>query len=204
MIFEALILGIIMGKLRGGRIKRLGHQTLRFPLILILSFIILLGTSILISLGYANIIAIRMYLYIVAYCFLFLVLFLNLHIKSIWLILIGAILNFAAIALNNGSMPIDVAVLEKMSFTNLLNSINTGSLPNYIPINEANSITQYLGKKFTTPAFYPIKQIFSVGDGFIAVGLFFYVQKIMQSNMYKKMSTVISFDHKGRMGRSKG
>lgn len=204
MIFEALVLGIIFGKLRGGHIKRLGYQTLRFPLILILSFIILLGTSIAISLGYEKIIAIRMYLYIISYCFLFLVLFLNLHMKSVWWILIGAILNFAAIALNNGSMPIDIAVLEKMNFTNLLNSIKIGSLPNYIPIHEAYAYTQHLGKKFTTPAFYPIKQIFSIGDCFIAIGLFFYVQRVMQSKMYKKMTNLISFDHKGRMGRSRG
>ena len=200
MIFEALILGIIVGKLRGGHFKRLGYQSLRFPLILILAFIILLGTSILITLGYQKVITNRMYLYIIAYCFLFLVLFLNLHIKSVWFILIGAICNFAAIVLNNGSMPIDLLILEKMGFNNLLNSIQIGTLPNFIKIEDAYSYTQYLGKKFTTPSLYPLKQIFSIGDGFIAFGLFFYVQKIMQSKLYRKMSNVIQFDHKGKMG----
>lgn len=199
MIFEAIVLGIIIGKLRGGQFKRLGYQTLQFPFILLLSFIILLGTSILISLGYQWVITYRVYLYILAYCLLFVVLFLNLHLKAVWLILIGAILNFAAIALNNGSIPIDLVLLEKMGFTNLLNSIGIGALPNYIPINEAYSFTQHLGKKITTPPMYPIKQIFSVGDIFIALGLLFYVQKVMQSKMYRKMSSVIHFDHKGKM-----
>lgn len=199
MIFEAIILGIIVGKLRGGQFKRLGYQSLQFPFILLLSFIILLGASILISLGYQWVITYRMYLYILAYCLLFLVLFLNLHAKAVWLILIGAICNFAAIALNNGSMPIDFGLLQKMGFTNLLNSINIGALPNYISISEAYSFTQHLGKRFTTPSLYPIKQIFSIGDIFIALGLLFYIQKVMQSKMYRKMASVISFDHKGKM-----
>ena len=200
VIFEALILGIIVGKLRGGQFKRLGYQTLRFPLILILAFLLLLGTSTLITLGYEKVIAFRMYLYILGYCFLFLVLFLNLHIRSVWFILIGAICNFAAITLNNGSMPIDLLVLEKMGFANLLKSIEIGSLPNFISINEAYSYTQYLAKRFSTPVLYPIKQIFSIGDALIAAGLFLYVQRIMQSKLYRKMSKVIHFDHKGRMG----
>lgn len=203
MIFEAIILGIVIGKLRGGQLKRLGYQTLQFPFVLLLSFIILLGASILISLGHQWAIAYRVYLYIASYCLLFFVLFLNLHVKAVWLILLGAILNFAAIALNNGSMPIDLVLLEKMGFTNLLSSITTGALPNYIPIADAYSFTQQLGKKFATPPIYPIRQIFSAGDAFVALGVLLYIQKVMQSKMYRRTSSVLHFDHKGRMGRSR-
>ncbi|WP_026478984.1 DUF5317 domain-containing protein [Alkaliphilus transvaalensis] len=201
MIFEALLLGIIIGKIRGGQIKRLGYLTLRFPFMVVLSFLIMLTTSIMISLGHETFIQFKMLLYIIAYCLLFFVLFLNLHNRSLWFILIGAILNFAAIVLNQGRMPIDLILLEEAGFLNMLQSINIGALPNYIPMAEAEAITTYLGKRFVTPSIYPLKQIFSVGDIFIALGLTIYVQAIMQSKLHRKAVGVIRFDHHGQIRR---
>ncbi len=193
MIFEALIIGVIIGKLRGGHIKRLGHRSLDLPILVILSFILLLGTSILIQLGNPMAIKYRMLLYIAAYCLLFIVLFFNLHSRSLWFVLIGAILNFAAIVLNQGSMPVDLSLLERAGFLNTLNSINIGALPNYISLENALGFTTYLGKKMVTPSLYPFKQIISIGDIFISLGLLLYVQAIMCSRSHRAAG-VIRFD----------
>ncbi|MBM7615397.1 DUF5317 domain-containing protein [Alkaliphilus hydrothermalis] len=201
MIFEALVLGIIVGKIRGGHLKRLGYLSLRFPFVVIMSLILMLTTSIMIAMGNETFIEHRMILYIIIYCLLFTTLFLNLHKKAIWLILIGAICNFAAIVLNQGSMPIDLTLLEDSGFKNLLISINMGALPNYIPLEEAFPLTEYLGKRFITPSFYPLKQVLAVGDFLISIGLLFYIQSVMQSKLYRKAVGVISFDHHGRVRR---
>ncbi|SCY86310.1 DUF5317 domain-containing protein [Alkaliphilus peptidifermentans] len=199
MILEALILGMIAGKLRGGQFKRLGFLSLRFPFMVLLSFIILLVTSIMISVGNPIVIEHRMKLYILAYCLLFIVLFFNLHNKSIWFILVGAIANFAAIVLNQGSVPISIEALETLDFQNMLTSINTGLLPNYIPLSEAYPLTNYLGKRYIIPFAYPIKQIFSIGDALISIGLCFYIQGVMNSRIYRKASGVIKFDNYGKI-----
>lgn len=199
MLFEALILGIIVGKIRGGQLKRLGYFSMRFPLLLLVSFIVMLATSILISMGNPIAIQHRMKLYILAYCILFILLFFNLHNKSLWFVLIGAIANFAAIVLNQGSMPVDMVILEKMNFQNMLLSINSGTLQNFMPLTEAYPLTEYLGKRWIIPFNYPLRQIFSVGDAFIAIGLFFFIQSVMHSKIYRKASSVIRFDHHARV-----
>ncbi len=194
MIFEGLILGIIIGKLRGGNIGSLGKFMFRSSFLLVFALILQLGTSILIAIGNEIAINNRMILYIISYIMLFIVLFLNLGRKSVWFILIGALANFAALVLNKGSMPIDVALLKKMGFENMFQSFEIGALPNYIDIKEAYSFTAYLGKKFATPKFYPLKQIFSMGDIFISLGLLLFTQNIMQVNRYQYSSKIIRFD----------
>lgn len=198
MIFEGLVLGIIIGKLRGGEIGNLGKFMFRSSFLLVFALILQISTSILISVGNERVIDNRMTLYIISYIMLFIVLFLNLGRKSVWLILVGAMANFAAIVLNGGSMPIDIVLLEKMGFQNMLQSIKIGAMPNYININEAYSFTFYLAKRFATPKYYPLKQIFSIGDIFISLGLLIFTQGIMQTSRSRYSSKVIRFDHRGR------
>lgn len=199
MIFEGLILGIIIGKIRGGQVKGLGKFMFKCSFLLVFSLILQLATSILISIGHQTVIDNRMMLYIAAYVMLFIALFLNLGRSSVWLILIGAILNFAAIVLNQGSMPIDIVMLEKVGFVNMLESIKAGAMSNYIGIEDAFSFTGYLGKRFITPMWYPIKHIFSAGDIVISLGLLIFTQAIMQGSRHRITSKVLRFDYRGKM-----
>lgn len=199
MIFEGLILGIIIGKIRGGKIGNIGRFVFNLSFLLVFSLILQLVTSILISIGYEKAINHRMTIYIVAYVMLFIVLFSNLGRSSVWLILIGSIANFAAIVLNGGSMPIDLNMLEKAGFENMLQSMKIGAMPNYIDISQAHSFTVYLGKRFVTPEFYPFKQIFSPGDILIALGLLFLVQGIMQISKHRYASKTLRFDYNRKL-----
>ncbi len=199
MIFEGLILGIVLGKLRGGKLNNIGRFMFRTSFLLVFSLILQLGTSILISVGYEKAIDHRLVLYIIAYLMLFVALFFNLGRGSVWFILTGAIFNFAAIVLNGGSMPIDTSILEKRGFVNMLQSIKVGAMQNYIDINEAHSITVYLAKRFVTPEWYPIKQIFSVGDILISIGLLLLIQGIMQYGKHRHPSKTLKFDYRGKV-----
>lgn len=196
MILEALFLGVIAGKIRGGDFKKLGYVFFRLPYILILSFILMIGTSLLVFLGNKVVIDNRIYIYIVAYFLLFTVLFLNLHNKAIWLILLGALANFTAIVLNQGSMPIDLLVLEKLGLVNMVNLIKEGEILSYIPIQDASTYTEYLAKRFALPSFYPLKHVMSIGDLLVSLGLFLYIQKIMQSRVYRRTSRMLRHDYR--------
>jgi hypothetical protein len=201
VLLEGLILGILVGIMRGGRIKRLGFLALRLPIFILIAFILQLSISILIYMGNGFVIQYKTAFFILSYGVLFAALLFNLNYKAMWFILLGALLNFTAIIFNNGRMPIDLSILEKPGFENLLTSITTGALPQYISIHEANSATVYFGKILTLPSWYPIKQIFSIGDLLIALGIFFVVQTMMISTTHRRASKVIQFDHKGRMLR---
>lgn len=199
MLLEALLLGIIFGKLRGGRINRIGHLSFKIPILAYVALIIKLVTYIMITLGHEFFIQQRLILNIAYFCFLFLALFFNLHYKPVWLILIGTILNFAATTLNSGSMPIDLALLEKLELKNLLTSINSGALHYYIPLEQAKSFTIHLGRKIILPDFYPFKPILSIGDILVSLGLFFLIQTMMVSSMHRRASKTIKFDYKKGM-----
>ncbi|AOY75699.1 DUF5317 domain-containing protein [Clostridium formicaceticum] len=198
MVLEAIVLGLIVGKIRGGQFRRLGITTLRFSWVILLAFSLRLAISVMISLGHPVVIHYRMILYLASYILLFVALFFNMHFKCMWLITIGSITNFLAILLNKGSMPINMETLEKFGFENMLTSIQLGVLPQYIPMEEAELYSTYLGKGLSMPSIYPLKQIFSIGDLLIVIGIFFLVQHMMSSSLYHKTSRVLHFDHKSK------
>jgi len=113
-----------------------------------------------------------------------------------WLVLLGAIANFAAIVLNQGSMPIDMMILEQQGLDSMFNFIKEGEMQNFISLQEASRYTEYLAKRFALPNFYPLKHVMSIGDLFISLGLFFYVQKIMQSKVYRRTSRMLKYDYR--------
>ncbi|WP_152640007.1 DUF5317 domain-containing protein [Clostridium aceticum] len=199
VVLEAIVLGLIIGKIRGGQFKRLGTTTLRFSWIILLAFSLRLAVSVMISLGQPLVIQYRMIFYLLSYSILFIALFFNMHFKCMWLIAIGSITNFLAILLNKGSMPINMTTLENFGFSNMMTSIELGALPQYIPMEEAALYSIYLGKGLSMPSIYPLKQIFSIGDLLMAVGIFFLVQHMMSSSLYHKTSKILHFDHKSKL-----
>ncbi len=198
MLIESILLGLIVGKIRAGKFRLLGPSLLKFSWIIFFSFALQLGTSIMISLGSPFFIKYRMFLYTAAYVLLFISLFFNIHFKCIWFILVGAIMNFGAIILNHGSMPIDMHILQELGFKNMLNSISMGALPQYIPLDKAGSYTRYLGMRFMVPRPYPLKGIFSMGDIMVGIGIFFLIQNMMMPSSHRTISRTLRFDHKKR------
>lgn len=91
-------------------------------------------------------------------------LLLNRRIPGMWLIGIGAAMNFVAIAANGGVMPAAPHALA------------TAGLPIGTPDFYTNSVAvaaprfAYLGDIFALPASWPLSNVFSAGDVLIAVG----------------------------------
>ena len=194
LILEAIILGIIFGKIRGGSFRKLGDAVFRIPGLLFIVFIMHLITSIMVFVGNSFFLEYQLIIYIIVYLLFFIIIFFNLNYKSFWFVLVGTILNFTAIVNNNGRMPIDKSGLEQLGMDNLLNSLKSDTLYNYISLEEAVGFTEYLGKIWTTPDGYPLSQIFSLGDVFIALGVFFIIQGFM--NISKSGYKTISFDYR--------
>ncbi len=193
VVIEGIVLGLIFGKLRSGTFRNLGRFSLRLPLILIIGFLGYLVTTIMAFFGNDFVVENLLYLNIVFFLLLFIVLFFNLHYRSVWLILFGTLSNFTAVVLNDGRMPLDPGALQQAGMVSMETSLQAGTLHNYINIEAVEGFSANLGKFLATPEFYPFSQVLSPGDIFIALGIFFLIQRAMTKATSRFRS--VTFDH---------
>jgi hypothetical protein len=87
----------------------------------------------------------------------------NRRIPWVWLVALGGMLNFAAIAANGGVMPAAPNALEKAGFT-----LDPAGFTNSGAVSHPH--LQFLGDVFWVPSSFPISNVFSVGDVLILAG----------------------------------
>ena len=169
MIIEGIILSIIIGYIRKGRLKNLENIQIKAWYLIIIS--LLLQT---LAVRYTNYLktnnTIFYLLHISSYIILLIPLIINHKLISMRLLTIGTMLNLIPIALNNGQMP--VALPQGLNATfdkgHVLATTTTKAyiLSDIIPILKP----------------YPLPKIISIGDIFLLVGIFL----IIQYAMFKK------------------
>ena len=176
MIFlVVLVIAVVVGLIRGGKLGTFAELNIRWKGFILVGFLIQVlifsdfwqgqsETRALVQLGYLT----SLVLLLVA-------LLVNHRIPGMWLISLGFLLNFIAIALNGGYMPASPAALE-MSGHRLLppgqvsnNSIGMG----------ADTRVPFLCDIFAIPKGFIFPNVFSVGDALIAVGAVYMIEKTM-------------------------
>jgi hypothetical protein len=115
---------------------------------------------------------------IVSYGVLWTVVFWNRHLPWMWLVLIGVTLNFIAIALNGGYMPITPTALARIgagqaAYQMPSGSVVFGSKDVLLPAHEARFWV--LGDTLVVPEPFPWPTAMSVGDVALAVGIFLFI-----------------------------
>lgn len=201
MFIEALLLGVAVGLFRGGSVKNLRTAHIRMPVLLVLAFLVQVLVSFMLLAGSSFFINQRLIFYAISYGLLFVALFANLNNKAVWLVVLGSLLNFAVIFLNGGTLPIAIEALEKAGFNNRLELIQAGRLVQYELIEGSGNWLGFLGKRLTPPAMYPIKQVFSLGDVLISVGVFLWIQNLLLGGGQYQKARVIRIDHRGKIWR---
>lgn len=96
--------------------------------------------------------------YVVAGVFLWL----NRHVRGLWLLGLGAACNGVTIALNRGTLPASPRALAEVGIRPQNGFTNSGPI--------ADPVLPWLGDVFATPAWLPLANVFSVGDVLIAIG----------------------------------
>ena len=86
----------------------------------------------------------------------------NRGIPGVPVILAGGLLNFIAIAANGGVMPADPEIAVKMA--------GEGGFQNSGGMADPNLL--FLGDIFATPSWFPLYNVYSVGDAVIVLGVF--------------------------------
>ncbi|MDK2822899.1 MAG: hypothetical protein PWQ67_2010 [Clostridia bacterium] len=169
MLIESLILGIIVALIRKGKINNLGLIQLERISFLFFALILQLIIDFFgrITLGQLGSIV-----HFTSYLLLFYFYWFNRNRLNI-LIPIGLALNFLVISFNNFSMPVHTSYMPKDVILKLSNSVTHS-------IMTSNTKLSWLGDIFYIS--WPVKQMLSVGDIFLDLGIFFLIQKIMVKN----------------------
>ncbi|HSH34624.1 DUF5317 family protein [Schnuerera sp.] len=160
MIIEAILISIILGLIRGGKLKRfksINHKTMW---IFILGILIQYILAFLFEMNEINsinkILVYSKQLQIISYILILIGVGSNLRLRSLWAILLGYVLNFIVLATNNWEKPILInnSIIENIKFPILGDTIG-----------------------FFEP--YPFPKTISLGDLIIGFGIFALIQEIM-------------------------
>ncbi|MPZ92868.1 MAG: hypothetical protein GEU68_14825 [Actinobacteria bacterium] len=87
----------------------------------------------------------------------------NRNLPGLWIICMGTVMNFAAIASNGGVMPATVGALTKAGLI-----IDPSQFANSARLADPNYA--FLGDVFAIPAGFPFANVFSAGDVCIVLG----------------------------------
>ncbi|TLS38456.1 DUF5317 domain-containing protein [Pseudalkalibacillus caeni] len=177
MVFDGILLSVVIGFLRKGSLK--GFAALQFkwgvvfPILLLLEIFIFYFQTKFNWLGNSSGI-IFIGIYIVGLFFLWV----NRKVSpGIWLLFIGVLLNFIVMAANGGRMPVSLEAANVLDpsyaeaiktslygkHTVLTNTTYFGFLGDVIPITDP----------------YPKDQVISIGDIFMNIGVFIFIQQVM-------------------------
>lgn len=183
MIIESVGTSLVVGKLRRGRFSNIKDAEIHKSYLIIASFLLEFLAVFLSSKGYEFVSNNIFFIHLVSYSLLFIGIFFNIGKHSFKLILLGTLLNFIVIMLNGGQMPVAQEALIKAGLPEEINALINNEVITHTIITK-DTILGFLGDVFYLPKPYPRPKAFSIGDVFMAIGAFIFIQE----NMVKKIA----------------
>ncbi len=178
MWIESILIGILIGILRGGRLGYLSRLHFKYLNIFVLSVIVQLIPS---FLGRIEMIADwACEIYFFGYVLLLVFLLLNLAQKGMKLLLLGSAMNIVILLINNFKMPVYLNGVNS-NVVKMKLSIKTGELVNYVPIEQISKFTDYFAKIIQMPEYYPGITVISIADIIISLGIIILIQDTVVS-----------------------
>ncbi|MBA1336364.1 MAG: hypothetical protein HPY66_2799 [Firmicutes bacterium] len=170
-----VVLSILIGFLRGGKLSHLIKKPLKFQIFVVLSFLIQIAIfSKLADMSHLSRFSI-IFLHVISYVLLLLFTLLNWKIAGIPIIGTGILLNAIAIFSNGGYMPALADNLLKTAAGKGSEAVAYGgAVNNSIQITDSTRFP-WLCDIFVLPSWLPFSNVFSVGDIIIAVGVSIYL-----------------------------
>lgn len=197
MVIESFISSVIVGFIRGGKISRFANINFKKTWLFILALFIQFGI-IFFSLSENGIqIKYIKQLYMLSYILLIIGIIININLRTLWVIMIGTIMNFIVFFANGGKKPILTEGLKLIGLDNITSMLTEEKLALYTPLGN-NTKFSYLGNIIIVAKPYPYPQIISIGDLIVALGLFIFVQSIMLNEDLDRHK-MIRFKYKGRI-----
>jgi MFS transporter, DHA3 family, macrolide efflux protein len=172
MLIGAILLGLLLGLVLGGKIERLADIRLQYLPLLFVAVIIRFGTEALLGMGVGFVDVLRVPLFGLSYALLLFTLWHNRSYPGLALAFVGIALNGLVIMVNGGRMPVWMDAYAFAGLTGPLNSVL------HIPLYEVNAEFFLrlgpLADVIPLPI-PPLQNVASIGDLFLSAGLGFFL-----------------------------
>jgi len=185
LLVESVGTSIVVGKLRGGSFSNMKDAKLEKGYFFILGFLVEFAAVYLASKGIEFFSDNILLIHCLSYLLLFTGIFFNRGSFAFKIIFIGVFLNFLVIVLNGGQMPVSGEAMVGIGLVDNMLNIRDGKIITHTLVN-SQTVFKYLGDIFVLPKPYPRPKIFSIGDVFLALGIFLYIQEIMIKRLKNK------------------
>jgi len=159
-ILYAIVAGLVIGFLLGGRLESIAGTRFRWGWLAILALAIQLVLFSPLAGGLADV---ARWIYVASTALVVIVVLANLRLPGLPIVLLGALSNMAAIVANGGSMPASAAALAALGGT-----VHAGPTNSVVVEHPA---LEPLTDIFAMPAWIPFANIFSIGDVLLAIGV---------------------------------
>lgn len=178
MLIESVGTSVVVGKLRGGSFSNIKDANLEKWYFFVSGFLVEFSALYMDSKGFGFFKENILLIHFLSYMLLFVGIYFNWSSMGFKIIFIGIFLNFFVIMANSGQMPVSADSMVKIGLIDNMISIRDGHVITHTLIN-SNTVFKYLGDVMVLPKPYPRPKIFSIGDVFMALGVFLYIQEIM-------------------------
>ncbi len=162
----------------GGTLSKLGEIRLRGWWSILASLVIQIVLIEVLSDALDGVVAAALHL--ASYCLAFVFVWTNRHVVGMGIIVLGGVLNAAAIAANGGVMPARLEALETAGIIS-----DSPTFENSAPVENAR--LAFLGDVFAIPEGIPFANVFSVGDVLLVFGAGITVHIVAESRLGVKL-----------------
>jgi len=176
-----IIISIIIGLLRKGRLSSLSEISLEKIELIVLACLIQGGIIFLGSKKIKFILDYSSYMIIFSYIVLLLAVWYNKKVKGIKVIALGIIFNFIVIAANGGQMPVLLSSLYKVGLNDFALVLKEGIYVTHTLITE-KTLFGFLADVIPLPSPFPDPSVVSTGDFLMFYGVFSLIQNAMLKN----------------------
>lgn len=174
MLIETLLISLIVGKIRRGKIKNLVHTPIEGWVFIVLSFIISYLSVFLISRGNAFLYKGLVYIQSLSSFLMIIGLLYKAFSFDRILLAFGFLLNLIPMALNNGKMPVDGNALIKLGLNEQFVLLKDNLVVTHTLMDNTTKM-EILSDIISLKRLFP--KVVSIGDLIIALGIFLIIQK---------------------------
>lgn len=173
MYLEPVLSSLLIAKIRKGKLSNLLNLELKGWYLFFISAVIQFISNIAffkLSGPFAEFVVSNfVYIHAITFILILVGLVLNFPKQSMIVLFIGTLLNFAVITANDGAMPV---VMDEYSLANIELDIRHSIL-------DETTRLPFLADIIKIPRPYPFPQIISIGDVFIMIGVFMFIQELL-------------------------
>lgn len=179
MWIESIVLGILVGFFRGGRLFNFEVLKLKLQNFFIVGLLIqvlpfFLG-RIQIFKEYSK------YISFTGLLLVFIALLLNIKIKGFIYLVSATFVNLCVLLINDFRMPIYLAN-SSAKFMQTKLAVTTGQISNYVAFSNVDNYSKYLGKIIQMPEWYPLAPSLSIVDIVLGLGIIVFIQAEMRTS----------------------